>query len=150
MASRRVRETYSQIFRAPAGYDPSVASCQNRSDLIRAIRALNLVALIGVTMVAAQRSSRLGRMMTFQLRITSASTDSSGRWTDCVSITSESVAEAIERSLTMVAATLSDGKREATLHDLFGRLLWMAEPKKFFCGSRAQTSLVGTDSVDRH
>ncbi|WP_147764656.1 hypothetical protein [Methylobacterium sp. WL12] len=100
-------------------------------------------------MVAAQRSLRPGRMMTFQLRITSVSTGSSGRWTDCVSITSGSVAEAIERSVTMVAATLSDGHGEATLHDLVGRLLWMTEPQKFVSSFHAQTSLVGTDIVDQ-
>ena len=99
-------------------------------------------------MAASQRSSRPGRMMTFQLRITSVSTGSSDRWTDCVSITSGSVAEAIEQSVTMVAATLSDGHGEATLHDLVGRLLWMTEPRKVVNSFHAQTRLLRTNLVD--
>ena len=63
-------------------------------------------------------------------------------------MTSGSVAEAIEQSVTMVAATLSDGHGEATLHDLVGRLLWMAEPRKFVSSFHAQTSLLRTNFID--
>ena len=87
-------------------------------------------------------------MMTFQLHITSASTGSSGRWTDCVSITSGPVTEAIERSMTIVAQTLPDGKGEATLHDRVGRLLWMHEPTKFISDPHTHVNLAGIDITE--
>ena len=142
MPFRLLRETYSQTFRALLGGNPPEAPRQDWSNQIQAIK------LVGLITAAAWRSSTPSKMMTFQLRITSASTDSAGRWTDCVSITAGSIAEAIERSMTIVAQARPIGRSEATLHDLVGRLLWMAEPAKVIDGLNAQGIPVGADLVN--